>query len=181
LGLVSKEKGEAKTETLTNQLNGKTVKVKTVGHGSRERVLVMKEGEAAKREPEEKELKAKKSKAAKAEAKAGKPKSPRRGVDYWMPTLAQVAGFVEEQAGKGAVTLTATQIRTHFGVPGKMSMNTRMGQLAKAGFGAFSLINGSNTLILDVEAVKSGKASIKAKQSEPKTEEKRGKAKIGKS
>jgi hypothetical protein len=159
----------AKAEALTNSLNGETVEVKAVGKGGRKRVLVVKGAgeEAAKGEPEKKE---EKEKAKPAEPKA-KPKSLRRGVDYWMPTLAQVAEFVAEEVAKGAVTLTATQIREHFKVPGKMSMNTRMGQLERAGFGKFSKVNGSNTLALDIEAVRSGKAAIKGKE----------KAKTGKS
>jgi hypothetical protein len=63
-------------------------------------------------------------------------------------------------------------MRKHFNVPGKIPFNTRMTQLASRGFGAFSKVEGSNTLTLDLEAIKSGKAVVKEKAPKLKVEKK---------
>jgi hypothetical protein len=110
---------------------------------------------------------------AKVEQKSKEaPKIPHVGVDFTMPTLEQVAVYVKAEAAKGTKTLTATQIREHFKVPGKIPMNTRMKQLEKAGFGTFAKVEKSNTLTIDAGAITSGKAVIAAKQPKAKKEEK---------
>jgi len=89
---------------------------------------------------------------------------PHVGVDFQMPTLEQVAGFVKGEAAKGTESLTATQIREHFKVPGKIPMNNRMRQLERAGFGKFSKAGKSNIFMFDIAAIASGKAAIAEKK-----------------
>jgi len=148
---------EAKTETLTNSLNGKTAAVKAVGKGRAKKIFVMKAGE-------EKAAKAVEPKEKKKAKETSAPKIPHVGVDFIMPSLEQVAKFVKEEAEKGTKALTATELRKHFSVPNKIPMSTRLGQLERAGFGKFERIGKSNTLTLDLEAIEAGKAAIKKKR-----------------
>ena len=104
------------------------------------------------------------------EDRKAEPKPKKRGakpafvphvhVDFEMPTLAQVAKFVRREAAKGTKALTATEIRRRFKVPGKIPMNSRLHQLEVRGFGKFEKVGKSNTLILDIEAITSGKAAV---------------------
>jgi hypothetical protein len=172
---MSKSKFVQGLETLANPLNEKGAEVKAVGQGSQKRVYVMKNDNEKTAAEEKKEQKAETAKSAKP--KAEKPKVPHVGVDFTMPTLQQVAEFVKDRAKAGAKTLTATQIREAFNVPGKIPMNTRMKQLERAGFGKFEKVGKSNTLTFDMGAIASGKAAIKEKQSKPKSKKKKEKAK----
>jgi hypothetical protein len=114
-----------------------------------------------------------KARAEAVKPKTEKPKVPHVKVDFEMPTLEQAAEFAAEEAAKGTKSLTATDFRKHFSVPGKIPFNTRLKQLERSGYGRFSKIGRSNMLTLDVEAITSGKATVKGKAPKPKAEKKR--------
>jgi hypothetical protein len=151
---------EEKTEVVKNSLNGKSSTL-TIPSRRGEPVHVVKGAPAEEKRGEAKEPKPKTPK---------KTKSPHVGVDFTMPTLKQVAEFVAAEAKKGTKTLTATEIRNRFKVPGKIPMNTRMIQLQRGGYGTLSKVGKSNTFTIDIEAIKSGKAKIGKPKPEKKVE-----------
>ena len=168
--LAVKDRKEAAEEALTNRLNGKIATIKTTGAGRAKKIYVMRAGAKEAEQGEAEEAKAAKPKEKKAKETPA-PKIPHVGVDFEMPTLAQVAEFVRKEAEKGTKALTATELRKHFGVPSKIPFNQRLKQLEKANFGVFTKIEGLNTLTLDLEAIKAGRAAI-----EKKRKAKKGKA-----